>query len=217
MKSVLVIGMSRFGICLARKLQELGNEIMIIDKKAEKVERLASEFPDSQIGDCMDAEVIDALGVDDFDLCFVTASDDFESSLVITTLLKQAGAPHVVAVASQEIQKDILRKIGADEVIDPDREISEKLAVRYNSKNIFDYIPLTSEFAIYEIPILDEWVGRTIVEIDVRRKYRVNIVAIRNGKDFKCMPGAEYMFSRGDTVVVIGASADVFSLTARTR
>lgn len=217
MKSVLVIGMSRFGRCLAEKLQELGNEIMIIDKNAEKIERLASDFPDSQIGDCTDSEVIEALGVDDFDLVFVTVHEDFEASLVITSLLKKFGAPRVVAVADHEIQNEILHKIGADEVIDPDREISEKLAVRYNSKNIFDYIPLTTEYAIYEIPILPEWVGHTVVDIDVRRKYNVNIVAIRNGENFRAMPGASYAFSEGDSVVVIGKSADVFSLTAKSQ
>ncbi|MBQ6019905.1 MAG: TrkA family potassium uptake protein, partial [Clostridia bacterium] len=124
MKSVLVVGMSRFGRCLAEKLQELGNEVMIIDKTAEKIERLASDFPDSQIGDCTDAEVIEALGVDDFDLVFVTVHEDFEASLVITSLLKRFGAPRVVSVADHEIQHEILKKIGADEVIDPDREIS---------------------------------------------------------------------------------------------
>ncbi|MBQ6021080.1 MAG: TrkA C-terminal domain-containing protein, partial [Clostridia bacterium] len=92
---------------------------------------------------------------------------------------------------------------------------SEKLAVRYNSKNIFDYIPLTADYAIYEIPILREWIGRTVIDIDVRRKYNVNIVAIRNGKDFRAMPGASYLFSEGDSVVVIGKSADVFTLTAK--
>lgn len=215
MKSILVIGMSRFGHHLAKKLQELGNELMIIDIDEERIERLSSEFPDSQIGDCTDQAVIDALGVNNFDLIFVTMSDDFQSSLVVTTLLKKSGAPRVIATASQDIQSEILKKIGADEVIDPDKEISEKIAVRFNANNIADYIPLADGYGIYEIPILRDWAGRSVGDIDVRRKYKINIIAIKTNDRLRPVPGADYTFSSYDHIVVIGTSADVFKLASR--
>lgn len=215
MKSILVIGMSRFGHHLAKKLQKLGNELMIIDIDEERIERISTEFPDSQIGDCTDQAVIDALGVNNFDLIFVTMSDDFQSSLVVTTLLKKAGAPKVIATASQDIQSEILKKIGADEVIDPDKEISEKIAVRFNANNIADYIPLADEYGIYEIPILRDWTGKSVGEIDVRRKYKINIIAIKTNNRLRPVPGADYVFDAGDHIVVIGTSADVFKLASR--
>lgn len=215
MKSILVIGMSRFGRHLARKMQELGNEIMIVDINASLIERLSPEFPDSHIGDCTDVAVVDALGVRNFDICFVTMSDDFQSSLVVTSLLKKAGAPRVIATAGQDIQSEILKKIGADEVIDPDREISEKLAVRYNADNIFDYIPLAGDYSIYEIPIMREWAGKSVGEVNVRRKYRINIIAVKNDQGLLQLPGADYVFRLGDHIVMIGESRDAFKLASK--
>ena len=179
MKSILVIGMGRFGRHLAKKMLDLGNDVMIVDKDSEIFEQLAEKFTDSYIGDCTNEGVIRSLGVKHFDLCFVTIGEDFQSSLVITSLLKRFDAKCVIAKANQNIQAELLLKIGADEVVYPEREIAEKLAVRYNARNIFDYIQLTSEYSIYEIPVLQSWIGKTIMEVDVRRKYRVNIIAVK--------------------------------------
>lgn len=215
MKSVLVVGMGRFGSHLAKKMSELGNDVMVVDKNAVLIEQLSHFFTDSYIGDCTNEAVLSALGVKNFDLCFVTMGEDFQSSLVITSLLKKLGAKSVIAKANQDIQADILFKIGADEVIYPEKEISEKLAVRYNADNIFDYIQLTSEYSIYEIAVLKEWVGSTIQEIDVRKKYKVNIIAVKDGNALQPIPGADYVFKRGDHVVVIGKSSDVFKVSSR--
>lgn len=215
MKSILVIGMSRFGHHLAKKMQELGNELMIVDIDEERIERYAPEFPDSQIGDCTDETVINALGVKNFDLIFVTMSDDFQSSLVVTSLLKKAGAPRVIATASRDIQTDILKKIGADEVIDPDKEISEKLAVRFNANNISDYVPLASGYGIYEMPIPQDWAGRSVGDIDVRRKYKINIIAVKSNDRLHPVQGADYIFKYDDKIIVIGTSADVFKTASK--
>lgn len=215
MKSVLVIGMGRFGRHLAKQMQMLGNAVMVVDKDAAQIDAFAQTFTDAQIGDCTNETVVKALGVENFDVCFVTIGEDFQSSLVITSHLKTAGAKHIVAKANQSIQADLLQKIGADEVVYPEREMAEKVAVRYNAKNIFDYIPLTAEYSIYEIPILPQWVGHTIMDLNVRRKYRINIVAVKSGTALSPIPGPDYTFMEGDHVVVIGKAEDVFKLSGK--
>lgn len=215
MKSVLVIGMGRFGRHLAGKMQELGNEVMVVDSDSELINSLSSKFPDSIIGDCTNEGVIRALGVNSFDLCFVSIGEDFQSSLVITSLLKKCSAKCVIAKANQDIQAELLKKIGADEIVYPEREIAEKVAVRYNADNIFDFIKLTSEYAIYEIPVPHDWYGKTIADVNVRKKHGVNIIAIKQASEIKPTPGPDYMFTRNDHIVVIGKSGDVFKLSAR--
>lgn len=215
MKSILVIGMGRFGRHLAKKMLDLGNDVMIVDKDSEIFEQLAEKFTDSYIGDCTNEGVIRSLGVKHFDLCFVTIGEDFQSSLVITSLLKRFDAKCVIAKANQNIQAELLLKIGADEVVYPEREIAEKLAVRYNARNIFDYIQLTSEYSIYEIPVLQSWIGKTIMEVDVRRKYRVNIIAVKKENTLNPLPGADYIFKPDEHIVVIGKATDVFKINAK--
>ena len=215
MKSILVIGMGRFGRHLAKKMLDLGNDVMIVDKDSEIFEQLAEKFTDSYIGDCTNEGVIRSLGVKHFDLCFVTIGEDFQSSLVITSLLKRFDAKCVIAKANQNIQAELLLKIGADEVVYPEREIAEKLAVRYNARNIFDYIQLTSEYSIYEIPVLQSWIGKTIMEVDVRRKYRVNIIAVKKENSLNPLPGADYIFKPDEHIVVIDKAKDVFKINAK--
>lgn len=213
MKSILVIGMGRFGRHLAKKLLELGNDVMVVDKDAAVIEQYSNVFTDSQIADCTNESVLRTLGVNHFDLCFVAIGDDFQSSLVITALLKELKAKYVVAKAKQDIQADLLMRIGADEVIYPEREMAEKLAVRYNASNIFDYIELTKDYSIYEIPVPSAWIGKTISEINIRAKYKINIIAMKVNNDLKLLPGAEYRFDGSDHMVVIGKAADVFRLS----
>lgn len=215
MKSILVIGMGRFGRHLATKMQELGNDVMVVDSHEEIIEDLASTFADCQIGDCTSEAVLKSLGVDNYDICFVTIGSNFQSSLVITSLLKKLGARFVVAKAKQDIQAELLHTIGANEVIYPERDIAEKLAIRYNAKNIFDFVQLTDEYAIYEIPALSAWVGKTIRELNIRQQYRVTIIAIKRGNSLNVAPGADYTFRSDDHIVVIGTSTDVFRVAGR--
>lgn len=215
MKSILVLGLGRFGRHLAHKLQQLGNEVMVIDKDEALVEKYSNTFTDAQIGDCTDEAVIRSLGVNQFDVCFVTICDDFQSSLVTTSLVKKMGARHVVAKAKKDIQAEFLKKIGANEVIYPEREIAENVAMRYNSDNIFDYIELTSEYSIYEIPILPEWAGKNILELNIRKEYRINIIAIKYKEHLEPMPGPDYEFRKSDHVVVLGKSDDIFRIAGK--
>ena len=214
MKSILVIGMGRLGRHLATTMIDLGNEVMVIDKDPEVIESLSPVHGDANIGDCTNENVIMALGVDSFDICFVTIDSDFQSSLVVTSLLKTHGAKLIVSTAKRDIQADLLKKIGADEVVYPEREIAEKLAVRYNSSNIFDFIKLTPEYAIYEIPAPNVWTGKTISNLGVRQHYKVNIIAVKQGNTLNTMPGPDYIFKADDHIIVIGKAGDVFKLSS---
>lgn len=216
MKSILVIGVGRFGKHLAKKLLDLGNDVMIVDKNEEIVDRLNNVFTDSYVGDCRNEGVVRSLGVNNFDVCFVTVDQDFQASLEITSLLKEFGAKYVVSIAKRDRQAVFLKKIGADDVIYPEREIAEKTAIKYNSKNIFDFIKLTDEYSIYEIPIVDSWVGKSVSEVNVRHKYHVNILAVKKGKKLAPLPGAMYVFEEGDHIVIIGKFQDVTKLTSKT-
>lgn len=160
MKSVLVIGMGTMGIYLARKMQDLGNEVMIADKDEELIQELSPEFSDAFCGDCSTDGILKSIGVNTFDYCFVTIGEDFYASLEITSILKELGAKYVIAKAKRSRQVEFLKKIGADEVVYPSKEIAENLAVRYNADNIFDYIELTSEYSIFEIPVVSSWIGK---------------------------------------------------------
>ena len=206
MNSVLVIGMGRFGRHFAKKMIDLGNEVLIVDKNEDIVERYAEVFTDVQIADCTNETVLRQLGIHDFDLCFVAIGGNFESSMVITALLKELDAKYVIAKAKSDIQADLLHRIGADEIIYPEREMAEKLAVRCSATNVFDYIELTDEYAIYEIPVLYPWIGRTITELDIRRKYHINIIAVKVGNELNIMPGPDYCFDDHDHVIVISTA-----------
>ena len=203
MKSVLIIGMGRTGRHLASKMQELGNDVMIVDKNPAIIEALSGRFTDSNICDCTNDAIIKALGVDNFDICFVTIGEDFQASLVVTSLLKQFGARMIVSKAKQDIQADLLRKI------------SEKLAVRYNADNIFDFIPLTADYSIYELPIQAAWIGQTLSGLNVRRKYQINIIAVKHDNEINPNVGPDYRFREGDHIILIGRSNEVFKLAAK--
>jgi trk system potassium uptake protein TrkA len=213
-KSILVIGMGRFGRNLAMKMQELGNSVMVVDIKAQLEQDISYLFNDYMIGDCTNENVLGALGVGNFDICFVTFGKSFEASIVVTSLLKTYGAKHNVTKTDRDIQKDVLKKVGADEVVYPDRDFAEKLAVRYNSEKIFDYMELPGDYSIYEIAVPKNWIGKQIVTLDVRRKYEVNILAIKNNTTLQPVPGSDYMFTEGDEIIVMAKEKDVFRITA---
>ena len=214
MKSVLVIGMGTIGIYLARKMQDLGNEVMIADKDEELIQELSPEFNDAFCGDCSAAGILKSIGVNTFDYCFVTIGEDFYASLEITSILKELGAKYVIAKAKRARQVEFLKKIGADEVVYPDKEIAENLAVRYNADNIFDYIELTSEYSIFEIPVVSSWVGKKVMDVDVRRKHKINIIAVKNDNELNLNLGGDYVFDENDHLVVLGKSSDVFSVAS---
>ena len=209
--------MGRFGRQFAERMQALGNDVMIVDKDPDLIDEIAHEFTDAHIGDCCSEGVLDSLGLNNFDICFVTIGEDFQASLEITSMLKERGVAHVVSKARTARQATLLSKIGADEVVYPEREIADKLAVRYNADNIFDYIQLTSEYSIYEIPCCSKWVNKSVAEIDVRNKFNVNIIAVKRDNALQIAPGADYVFKAADHLVVIGKASDVFKLGGKAK
>lgn len=210
MKSILIIGMGRFGNHLCRKMLELKNQVMIIDTDEAKLTSMMPVVTSAKIGDCTDVEVLKSIGVGNFDICFVCIGTNFQSSLEITSLLKENGAKYVVSKATRDIQAKFLLRNGADEVIYPDRDMAEETAMRYSADHIFDYIELDEEYSVYEIPVLEKWVGKSIKEVNFRVEYNVNILGTKNEDDkMQLMLGADYVFKKEEHLMVIGRNEDV--------
>lgn len=208
MKSILVIGMSKFGQHLSLRLSQLGNEVMIIDQYEEKVADLISDVTNAQIGDCTKIEVLKSLGVANFDLCFVCMATNFQSSLEITSLLRELGAKHIISKASTDIHAKFLLRNGADEVVYPEKDIAERLAMRYSLNNVYEYIQISSDILIFEVPVYKEWIGQSIADISVRQRYHVNVLAIKNGQE-SSLPNPEYELRLGDHLMVMGYKKDM--------
>lgn len=204
MKSFLVIGLGRFGQHLAKKLVELGNEVMVIDQDEERVARLAGSVTASCVGDCQDEQVLEALGIRNFDVCFVCVRDDFQCSLEVTAALKDLGAKCVVARADRERQIKFLKKIGADYVIHTEMDMAHRAAMRFSARNAFDYFELTPKYAVFEMEIPQEWEGRTVAQVDVRRRYNVNILGIKNGDEITPLLDPEYRFQPDVHLIIAG-------------
>ncbi len=216
MRSMLVIGAGRFGKNLAVKLTELHNEVMLVDVDEEAVQKLEPFVTRVQIGDCMDRDVIAELGVRNFDICFVCISDNFQSSMEITSLLKELGAPYVVSKSDREIHADLLKKIGADDVVYPERDMAQRTAVRYSAKGAFDYIELSPEYAIMEVEPPENWIGRNIRELDVRTKHRINVIGVRNGKHILPLISADHVFKKQEHIIVAGEQKDILKMISKT-
>lgn len=212
MKSILIIGMGQFGRFLSEKFLALGNDIMIVDKKEAIIEEMAPRFTNAQIGDCTNEDVLKALGVSSFDTCFVTIEENFQSSLEITSLLHELGAKHVVSKSSRDIQAKFLLRNGADEVVYPDKDSAERLAVKYSANNVFDYIQLGQGYSIFELAIMKDWIGKSISTLDIRAKHKVNVLAVKQGGKIS-LPTPDYAFLKDDHIVVLGIDADVKRLT----
>lgn len=213
MKSILLIGMGKFGCALGESLLRMGDEVMIVDKNEELINSLAGKYTDALILNCMNEEALKQLDVPSFDACVVAIGDDFQSSLQITSLLKDLGAKHVVSKASTEIQKKFLLRNGADEVIYPDRDIAEKMAVKLNSSKVFDYIELNDEYSIFEIAAPNHWAGKKIVDLNPRAKYGLNILTIKKADNIVSSPDAQYVFEEGDHMLVFGKTEKILAFT----
>lgn len=201
--------MGRFGRHLCKNLADLGNEVMIVDEKEENLEELLPYVVSAKIGDCTNEAVLRSLGVANFDLCFICIGTNFQSSLEITSLIKELGAKFVVSKANRDIHAKFLLRNGADEVIYPDRDIAEKLAVRYSANHIFDYIELTDEYSIYEIPPLPSWIGKSLKESGIRNQYNISILGTKVGGRAKLMPQADYVIEADEHLMVIGKKSDI--------
>lgn len=204
MKSILIIGLGRFGKHIAEKMYELGHEVMAVDTSEDRINSVLPIVENAQIGDSTNEEFLRTLGVSDFDVCFVTIAKDFQASLETTSLLKELGAQYVVARAERGVQRKFLLRNGADEVVYPEEQVAEWAAIRYTADHILDYMEISDNFGVFEVGVPENWVGRTVAEVDIRKKYRLNILAFKLGKviDFNIFPDS--MFDKDRTILVVG-------------
>ena len=214
MKSILIIGMGRFGHHLAKNFLDNGHDVMIIDEKEEAIEDMVPYATSSKIGDCTKEEVLKTIGVRNFDTVFVCIGTNFQSSLEITSLVKELGAKHVVSKANRDIHAKFLLRNGADEVFYPDRDIAERLAVKFSANHVFDYFELSKDYSIFEIQPKSAWIGRTIEEADIRANYHINVFGIKKNAELVVLPRADYVMHEKDHLLVVGLTKDIDRLLA---
>jgi len=204
MKSYLVIGLGRFGQSVSRQLCALGAEVLVMDMHSDLVQHVANDVTHAVVGDAQDKEVLRALGARNFDCAIVAIGDNLAASVLITMNLKELEVPYIVCKAYDETHRRVLEKLGVDRVVIPEQEYAQRLGRSLISHNVLDYIELSEEYGILEVPSPKSWVGKTLRELNVRAKLGVNIIAIESGKKINVAPGAEYVIQPEDNLVVLG-------------
>lgn len=202
MKNILLIGLGRFGKYTARKLNDLGHDIMAVDKREDRIDKIASDVASARIGDATDRDFLLSLGIGDYDLCIVAVGDAFLEALEITSLLKELGAAKVISRATSATMEKFLLRNGADAVVFPERQLAAWTAIRYSSDNIENYIDVSDGYALYEVKVPAQWDQKRINEIDVRKRYGINILGIRNGK-MNMNPSYDAVLRKEDTMLVL--------------
>ncbi len=213
MKSILVIGLGRFGRHMSQKFIENGHEVMAIDKDEERADDAIGEIQQILIGDATDERFMESLGIRNFDLVVIGIGENFQTVLETTVLLKDLGCKFIVARATKDVHKKLLLRNGADYVSYAEREIAERLAIKFGADNIFDYIELTSEIGIYDISIPDKWKGRSISDLSIRTKYHISILATTKDGKIYPLPHPDYVFDDEESMMVMGTWQDVKVLT----
>ena len=204
MKSILLIGVNRFGSLLAKQFHDHGHQVMAVDKDEERINNILPLVTDAHIGDSTNEAFLRTLGINNYDVCIVTIGEDFQSSLETTSLLKELGGKLVVSRADRDVQAKFLLRNGADEVINPEKQIAEWAAIRYASNHILDYIKLDDDHAIYEVPIPADWSGKSIGQIDIRRKYGITIMAVKKNGKMTLSVTPETVLDSSKTMLVLG-------------
>ena len=211
MKSYMVIGLGRFGQAVAKQLCALGADVLAMDICSNLVQQVANDVTHAVTGDAQDKEVLRALGAGDFDCAIIAIGDDLAASVLTTMNLKELNVPYIVCKAHDETHRRVLEKLGVDRVIIPEQEHAQRLARSLHSHNVLDYIELSEEYGILEVPAPKSWVGKTLKELNIRAKLGVNIIAVECGGKTNVSPGADYRIASGDIMVVLG---DNFALEA---
>lgn len=209
MKSILLIGLGRFGKHIAMHLNQLGHQVMAVDNVEERVESVLPFVTNAQIGDSTNGDFLESLGIRNFDVCIVAIGNDFQSSLETTSLLKELGAKMVVARAARDVQEKFLLRNGADEVVYPEKQLAKWTAIRYSADHILDYIELDDDHAMFEIPVPPSWAGRSIGQIDIRKKYNINIMGIKRGGKLELSLSPDMVLTEGSTMLVLGKNRDL--------
>jgi len=208
-KQFVIFGCGRFGSSVGEKLTELGSEVMVVDKNEETVQKMSEIVTYAVQADATDERSIKALGINNFDVAVVTIGADIQSSILVTLMLKELGVKHIVAKAQNELHAKVLYKIGADRVVFPEREMGVRIAKNLVSNNILEYIELAPDYSIVEVMVLDDWVGKTLLDLNMRAHFGINVMAIKNGEDINIAVRAEDVIQENDVLVVIGHNDDI--------
>ena len=205
MKNILVVGLGRFGKHIVMQLNQMGHEIMAVDLNEERVEKVLPFVTNAQIGDSTDAGFLKSLGIGNYDICFVTIGGSFQNSLETTSLLKELGAKLVISRAERDVHEKFLLRNGADKVIYPEKQVAKWASIRYADDHILDYMEIDASHAIFEVEIPHKWAGKTIGELDIRKKYNINILAAKNdGGEISMTISTETLLDDGCTLLVLG-------------
>lgn len=205
MKNILLIGLGRFGKNIALQLNKLGHEVMAVDNNEERVNEILPIVTNAQIGDSTNTEFLKSLGIRNFDVCIVTIGGDFQNSLETTSLLKELGAKLVVSRAERDVQAKFLLRNGADEVVSPEKQVANWAAIRYTADHIRDYIEVDEAHAIFEVEVPEGWVGKSAGELDIRRKYSINIMAAKENGKINMAVTPETVLTDKITLLVLGS------------
>ena len=209
MKSILLIGLGRFGRHIAMHLDQLGHQVMAVDNSDERAEDVLPIVTNAQIGDSTNEEFLESLGVRNYDVCIVAIGHDFQSSLETTSLLKDMGAKMLVSRATTDVQEKFLLRNGADEVIYPEKQLAKWAAIRYSTDHILDYIELDSDHTMYEIQVPENWVGKSIGMLDIRKKHKINVIGIKEAGKLKLTISPDTVLEAGETMLVLGSNKDL--------
>ena len=209
MKSILIIGLGRFGSHIARKLNDMGHEVMAVDNNEERINNALDYVTSAQIGDSTNRAFLESLDIGSFDSCIVAIGDNFQNSLETAWLLKELGAKKVIARASSGVQEKFLLRNGADKVIFPERSYAEWTAIRYANNHVLDYLPLGDDFVIMEVEVPESWRGRSVRDLKVRSEYGLNIIALRSGEVTRPNVDPDEKLTAEENLVVFGRPADI--------
>lgn len=215
MKQYIVIGCGRFGASLATKMHYLGNEVMIVDKNEDAIQSIADEVTHAAILDVTDENALKTIGLGNFDVAIIAISSDIRASIMATIMAKEMGVSQIVCKAKDELQAKVLYKIGADKVVFPERDMGIRVAYNLVSENILDQINLDPEYSIMEIVTPKKWCNKTIIELDLRAEYEVNILAIKTDKGLNIMPSPNYEMQQGDILVIVGRNDNIGKIISK--
>ena len=204
MKSILLIGVGRFGRHIAAQLAQLGHQVMAVDTDEERINEVMPFVTNAQIGDSTNAEFLRSLGIGNFDVCIVTISGNFQNSLETTSLLKELGAKCVVSRAERDVQAKFLLRNGADHIVYPEKQVAKWAAIRYTADHIFDYIEIDEQHAIFEVEVPEGWVEKSIGELDIRRKFGINILGIKRAGKTDVSVTPETVLAKDETILALG-------------
>lgn len=208
-KQFVVIGAGRFGQSVAIKLAEMGNEVMVVDNREEVIQHIADKVTYAVQADATDENAIKALGIRNFDVAIVTIGSNIQSSILITLMVKELGIKQIIAKAQNPQHAKVLYKIGANRVVFPEKEMGIKIAKSLVTSNVLDLIDLANDYSILEIKMNPEWVGKTLVEINMRRKYSISVIATKREGVLNINVSGDYVLLKDDILIVMGHNKDL--------